>query len=371
MNEPRADAPPPPAGAGRAPATTALATLTPRVTRAWYVVAMSSEVKRKPLRRRLFGVPIVVWRGASGQVGVLVDRCPHRNVRLSDGWVKGETIQCGYHGWCFEPEQGRCTDIPGFTGDPDAPGRAGEPYAVVEQQGLVWVWGDRSCEPEGAPFRFPWADHPDYLTVRRPVHAPGPVHAVVENALDVPHTAFLHGGLFRTDKAERSPITCHLRRFHDRAEVEFVGEEAPEGLAARILAPSGGELTHVDRFHLPSITEVEYRLGEDSHVVLSGACTPQDDFDTMLYAVVSIRTPLPNWLVRAAVTPLALRIFHQDAVVLGKQTEALQAFGEARFASTEIDLLGPHILKLMHRAARGEVGDPDAAPYTREVTLMV
>ena len=37
--------------------------------------------------------------------------------------------------------------------------------------------------------------------------------------------------------------------------------------------------------------------------------TPVDDFVTRVYAVVTFRLPLPDWLVKPFLTPVALRIF--------------------------------------------------------------
>jgi phenylpropionate dioxygenase-like ring-hydroxylating dioxygenase large terminal subunit len=347
----------------------ALAHLAPRIRGAWYVLAMSGEVTTAPIVRKLYGVPITVFRGADGVVGALVDRCPHRNIPLSGGVVVGDALQCPYHGWQFARD-GRCAKIPGYEGEADHPSRRPVAYAVREQQGFVWAWGDPDQEPVGDPFWFRLADNPDYLVVRREMRAQASVHAVVENALDVPHTAFLHGGLFREDKKDRKPIRCVIERGPTSVQCEFIGESAPTGIAARILAPRGGVVTHFDRFYLPSITEVEYRLGEDTHVMLNGACTPVDDWDTRLYAVVCVKSPLPKWLVRLAVQPIALKIFGQDAVILKAQTEALHSFGESSYASTDIDLLGPQILRLMTRASRG--AEPEAAGvYRKEVTLLV
>jgi phenylpropionate dioxygenase-like ring-hydroxylating dioxygenase large terminal subunit len=353
---------------GRASAS--LAALAPRIKDAWYVIAMSHEVTGTPIVRALYGVPITVFRRPDGSAAALLDRCPHRNVPLSGGKVVEGDLQCPYHGWRFAAD-GRCTAIPGLDGPADHPARRATAYPVREQQGFVWVWGEPDKEPVGEPFRFRLADDPAYLTVRREVRTRGSVHAVVENALDVPHTAFLHGGLFREDRKDRRPIRCVIQRHQDRVECEFIGESRPTGLAGRILSPSGGMVTHFDRFFLPSITEVEYRIGDENHIVLNGACTPVDDWDTRLYAVVCIRTRLPRWLVRLAVQPLAMHIFGQDAVVLKQQADALHSFGEASYASTDIDLLGPHILRLMTRAARGEPVDPNAPPYVRETTLLV
>lgn len=341
----------------------------PRVRNAWYVLATSRELRRKPLQRRLFGQPVVLFRGAGGAAACLLDRCPHRNVPLSAGRVVGDRLACAYHGWQFDTG-GRCRHIPALHGEPDAANRRVPSFAVREQQGFVWVWGRPDEVPEVEPFRFAWAESPDHVVIRRRVSARASLHMVIENALDVPHTAFLHRGLFRVD-ADRNEITAVVKRWHDRVECEYVGEPRPEGLIGRLLSPSGGIVTHFDRFYLPSILEVEYRIGDENHIVVDGACTPVDDFETDLYAVVAVRTRLPIRLLRPFVEPFALRIFGQDAAMLELQTRSVQTFGGQQYASTEIDLLGPHVLRLLRRAERGELGDPGAEPWTREVRLSV
>lgn len=345
---------------------------TPKVRRAWYALDTSEAIGSRGLQRyRLFGVPLVVWRTSLGAVRALTDRCPHRNIALSEGARRGDEIQCGYHGWTFDGG-GRCTRIPGLDGPADRPGRRAEVWTLREQQGLVWCWGvpDEDPGPTSLPTRFPEADDPRYLTVRRRLRAPGTLHQVVENALDVPHTAFLHGGWFRQDGPRRA-VSCTVRRFRDRAECVFEGETPPTGLAARLLGVRGGDLVHVDRFVLPSITEVEYRLGHGSHLLLRGACTPVDEDHTDVIACVSIRTPLPHALVRAVIQPVALRIFSQDAVVLRQQRDCVDQTGGARFVSTEIDVLGAPILRLLREAADGTTPDELGPLSERRVTMWL
>lgn len=349
-----------------------LRAITPRVRRAWYVFCTSDDLRRGPVRRVVHGTPWVVFRTEHGAAAVLEDRCPHRSVALSSGRVVGETLQCRYHGWRIGRD-GACAHVPALDADQPLPRKTVLSLPVREQQGFVWAWTAPEEPPRGEPFRFVEADDPAFLTVRKALPVPGPVHSVIENALDVPHTAFLHGGLFREDKADRRRIRCHIRRFADRAECWYLGEQAPTGLAARILSPSGGEITHVDRFHLPSITEVEYRIGEENQVFLRGACTPVDDWNTVMYAVVSLRSRLPHALLRPIVEPIALRIFGQDADILGEQVDQLKGFGEARYTSTEIDVLGHHILRLLHTAARDGLPTVRATEpeYERDVAMWV
>jgi phenylpropionate dioxygenase-like ring-hydroxylating dioxygenase large terminal subunit len=338
--------------------------------KAWYVLGTSAEVLKgaKPLRRTLYSDPIVLWRGDDGVAVAMLDRCPHRDVPLSFGCVKTNHIQCAYHGWEFD-KTGACKRVPSLLSEPDKQARRAGVHPLREQQGFIWVWADRESAPDCEPYSFRFADRTDYIVVRQTVRAKAGLHAVAENALDVPHTAFLHGGLFRNDATERNRITCVLRRTDDMAECEYIGEPRPEGIVAKILSPSGGVVTHFDRFHMPCVVEVEYSIGDENHIVNAAALTPVEDHLTDLYSVVALKTRIPGFILKPVVLPLALRIFQQDAVVLELQTESMRHFGSAKYVSTEVDLLGPHILRLLHRAASGAT-EP-AEPYSVEIEMEV
>jgi phenylpropionate dioxygenase-like ring-hydroxylating dioxygenase large terminal subunit len=342
-----------------------------RLPQQWFILCTSRELGNKPLARTLQGVPLVLFRGAEGKPGALADRCPHRNVPLSLGRVVGGQLQCGYHGWRFDT-QGQCRAVPGFTGEPEAKSRCAASYATREQEGFVWVYSTPGVEPAHEPYRFPLLDAPGYSTVRRVLRAQGSLHALLENTLDVPHTSFLHGGLFRTEK-KRAEIDVVVRRSAEQVEAEYIGEPRPEGLVGRLLAPGGGVLKHFDRFLMPSIAQVEYRLGEDSHMLVTSAMTPVGDWDTLVFAVVTFRLPLPHWIVKPFITPVALHIFQQDARILERQTETIRRFGTESFASTEVDVLGPSILRLMRQAERDKPagGPPSAEVHETRLKMQV
>jgi phenylpropionate dioxygenase-like ring-hydroxylating dioxygenase large terminal subunit len=242
-------------------------------------------------------------------------------------------------------------------------------FPVREQDGFVWVYPTANAEPDTSPFAFPEIDAPGYTTVYQCVEAEASVHATIENALDVPHTAFLHKGLFR-GTSEPNEIDVVVSRWHDRVEAEYIGEPRPEGVVGRLLSPSGGTVTHFDRFFMPSIAQVEYSIGEENHILVTAVCTPVTDFYTKLHAVISFRTRIPGALIRPVVQPLALRIFSQDAVVLKAQTQSIHRFGGEQFVSTDIDLLGPHIWRLMRQAERGDVV-PVEEPARKELKMRV
>jgi len=321
----------------------------------WYVIAASDEVTAQPQPSLLGGLPLVTFRDATGRPAALLDRCAHRNAPLSLGRVVGTNIQCRYHGWQFDPS-GTCRQVPGLVGDAPHPNRRVPSHACRDAQGWLWVYSEPDVEPEHGPYEIPCADHPSYFTVRERIRMPGPLDAVAENALDVPHTAFVHAGLFRRNK-DRKPIDVIVRSTRDRVEAEFVGEERPKGVVGRLLAPKGGRVFHCDRFILPCIAQVEYRLGERSHIVTTAALTPRTETETDLFATVAVDVPIPKTVLRTVVKPSAMHIVRQDAEILQHQTDQIRRFGGESFASTEIDVLGLRIKKLLREAASGRLRD--------------
>lgn len=337
----------------------------------WYIACRSRELRRAPRNRRILGVPLVLFRDGAGRAAALLDRCPHRNAPLSEGRVVAPgRLQCRYHGWEFDGG-GVCRLVPGLVGWSEARGRRVEAYPVAERDGFVWVYGTPDAEPAREPFALPLAAERGYTTVVEEVTVEATVHAACENALDVPHTAYLHRGLFRGTRGEPVTIDVEVRRFADRVEAEYLGEPRPPGLAARLLSPSGGIVQHWDRFILPSIAQVEYRLGAENHVLVTTAMTPVTDFHTRLFAVISFRLRIPGWVVRPLLRPLALRIFRQDAEILALQARTIQEFGGERFMSTDSDVLGREIWRLMRQAERGSVAPPPEGAAVRRLQLQV
>ncbi|MBY4610485.1 Rieske 2Fe-2S domain-containing protein [Rhizobium sp. 9T] len=82
--------------------------------------------------------PIALWRGQSRRLSASSDRCPHRGMRLSHGFVRGDALSCIYHGWSYSPT-GRCIRIPAHP-DLVPPETIRVAVQQVEEQGgIIWV----------------------------------------------------------------------------------------------------------------------------------------------------------------------------------------------------------------------------------------
>ncbi|SDU80773.1 3-phenylpropionate/trans-cinnamate dioxygenase ferredoxin subunit [Arcanobacterium phocae] len=57
-------------------------------------------------------IPIAVIHAESGSWFATHDRCTHGRVKLSEGWVEDETIECSRHGAAFDLASGQVLTPP-------------------------------------------------------------------------------------------------------------------------------------------------------------------------------------------------------------------------------------------------------------------
>lgn len=322
----------------------------------WYPLARSSELGRRPLAATLMGTPLVAFRGADGRPGVVLDRCAHRNYPLSLGRVGGDgLLECGYHGWSYDAG-GQCRRVPGLLHGRTQSTWHVPCYAAVESDGFVWVWGEPDAEPRRPPFALPTMTGPGAGESVFRCDLDATLRSTLENALDVPHTAFLHRGLFRGSTPRT--ITAVRRPIENGVEVQYLGE--PVGMGP-IRLPEGGGRTfdHWDRFLLPSIAQIEYAVDGWFRIVNTIVQLPLEPFRTRAWFVVRFTSRLPARLVQLVVQQQGRRILRQDADALAQQTERVRSFGGERYSSTELDLLGTAIWRVLRAAERAE--QPDGA----------
>lgn len=115
----------------------------------WVAIALAQDVPMAGTRAILLSErELVAWRGADGMVRVWNDRCPHRGMRLSFGFVRENVLNCLYHGWQYVGS-GVCQMIPAHPDLTVPPTIRATVFAAVEQDGLVWV--NLSRNPTSAP----------------------------------------------------------------------------------------------------------------------------------------------------------------------------------------------------------------------------
>ncbi len=160
--------------------------------RFWQPVLFADDLTDLPVRVRILGEELVVFRDFSGEVGLLELHCPHRGTSLEFGLVSQKGIRCCYHGWLFDVD-GAILETPGEP--PDSTLKdwlCHGAYPTHEYNGTIFAY---MGPPETQP-PFPVYDsfvRPGYrLIPGKKYFYPCNWLQILENAMDPVHTAFLH-----------------------------------------------------------------------------------------------------------------------------------------------------------------------------------
>lgn len=329
----------------------------PALQKAWYIACRSSQLKSKPLSRLILNLPLVLFRNSTGKASAFLDRCPHRNIALSKGWVKGQVLVCPYHGWEFDTE-GICQNVPGLTDEQPQKARNAFVYPVVEQDGMVWVYPSLET-PVSQPPRFEFLHEAGYTHFVAERTLPVALPDALENFLDATHTHFVHSGLIRSE-GKRKTVNITVQREADRAQAEYTDEGTQSGVISRLFG--GGVDKSFGRYIFPSTAQLEYRAGAQTKMMINLCFTPETETSQRLYAVVVGRGPA---IFKPVIQLLFLQAYQQDKHILDMQRENLEKFEKAQYVFTDADVLLPHILHIMKH------GPTPVTASTRTVKLLL
>lgn len=172
----------------------------------WYVAAWSHDIDRALKAETFLGENLVLYRKQDGTPVALEDACPHRKLPLSDGALKGDAVQCGYHGLTFDGA-GTCIAAP--TQKDAIPKRATvKSYPVVDRYRFLWIWmGDPEKADPDAIFNIENFDDPTWgKTDGGVLDIDCNYLWVVDNLLDPSHVAWVHVSSFAGGGTDDAPL---------------------------------------------------------------------------------------------------------------------------------------------------------------------
>jgi phenylpropionate dioxygenase-like ring-hydroxylating dioxygenase large terminal subunit len=247
------------------------------IRRYWIPALLSSEIPEPdgtPARVRLLGEDLVAFRDTNGQVGLLEERCPHRQASLALGLNEKGGLRCLYHGWKFAVD-GRCLEIPT---EPSGLRQTAPPCAVAyashEAGGMVWAYlGPQELRPDFPDFE--WLNMAEGHSVPFKIRADCNYAQLTEGTIDSAHAGVLH---------REQPWDAPAKYDHERdltPKIEF--ELMPYGLryAGVRRHRSGGTHIRVTQVILPFTTLIPPPgAGPYKDRRMANAFVPRDDEST-------------------------------------------------------------------------------------------
>ncbi|HSC43541.1 MAG: Rieske 2Fe-2S domain-containing protein [Deltaproteobacteria bacterium] len=307
----------------------------------WYPISWSREVTDKPVAVKLLDQPLVLWR-ASGQVSAFYDLCIHRGAALSLGWIEGNQLVCGYHGWNYAGD-GSCTRIPSLSPDREIPAKArAKAFRARERYGLVWV-----ClgEPRLDIPEFP-SEFGDPSFNWEPYTSEGQWRAnaarMIENLADFSHFPWVHAGILGDPNQAESPqITL--------TEVQGGFQYEIDTPVNRFRASSAAKQLYT--VMLPFMVIIQRRqpgsIERHTNIYL---CTPVSNHETKFYRLAgrNYRDVKPDEQLNAQ----HRRIFEQDKRIVESQRPEELPLDLAE----ELHLRGPDTPALEYRRRLKQMG---------------
>jgi phthalate 4,5-dioxygenase len=189
--------------------------------RHWIPACLSEEVGMpdgKPVRTRLLGEDLIVFRDSEGKLGVLDEYCPHRRVSLAYARNEECGLRCLYHGWKMDVEG----NVLEMASEPPESGFAEKvkmkAYPAREAGGFVWTYmGSAETMPE---FEAPaFAPSPDTEVSIVKIHVNCNWAQILEGQIDSAHSSSLHSSEMKPAKVDSAKAvdTHWLRPSTDKA----------------------------------------------------------------------------------------------------------------------------------------------------------
>jgi phenylpropionate dioxygenase-like ring-hydroxylating dioxygenase large terminal subunit len=220
----------------------------------WYPALRSDQVRGTSMHTAmLLGIPLVVGRDAHHAAFALRDSCPHRGMPLSFGLFDGQTLECSYHGWKFEPQTGMCCEVPSRTErDKLKVERVfAQPFPCEEQDGYFWVHMPETEQRDEAPPSPPRLATfgPKYRITRLEAELPCHVDHGIIGLMDPAHGPFVHQAWW-------------WRSRRSIQEKEKVFEPIPNGFRIRAHSPSANSAFYklLGVYGQPITTQIEFVL---------------------------------------------------------------------------------------------------------------
>lgn len=226
--------------------------------RYWWPIWFSESVTNKPVPVRLLGEDLVLFRDATGELGLTERYCAHRRASLQFGRVEPNGIRCCYHGWLFD-RSGRCLETPmepdGSTLKDDVGIAA---YKTQEVCGLIFAY----LGPDPAPVLPPY----DLLHFKSAVSDIGAEEEHcnwlqrAENLVDQYHLTVLHASVY-PDMALKRPFAEWERTWYGIRVRSSVSGRA-QAKISHFIFPSVNRFTRARIGDVPS-HRLRYRVPVD------------------------------------------------------------------------------------------------------------
>lgn len=264
--------------------------------RYWVVVSRSEDLKDIPLRVKILGEELVLFRDDSARLGLLALHCSHRGTSLEYGDIECGGLRCPYHGWLYDIE-GNCLEQPAEPPQSLFYKKVKQvSYPVRELGGLIWAYmGPDKPDPPPLPQYSALVRRDGFRAIPLPRYYEYNWFNFFENAPDITHASILHAS--GTGHATRTWGDNFFNRMNvppfDVIETDY----GIEIISHKPGPKAGTKYVHIMSAALPGIVQVTGRTEDESDDERTLFITPSDNDHFIVFSADFHAGSDPDFLV--------------------------------------------------------------------------
>ena len=294
----------------------------------WYLICPASEVRDQIISKTLHRQKIIIYRDHEGKLVALEDRCCHRNVQLSLGYLREGRVVCGYHGWEYD-HHGNCVLIPSQLPENKIPPTAKiKSFPVQEFNRWVWVFlGDSEKADQINPLDIPEMNKWEFTYKAYTFKAD--LESTAESLVDPYHIAFAH-------RNSIGSFMGQIEEFPSDFDIQF-HEDGIEGHYNRANRGSIGEKMYFGReenldtfyrFYFPNFSRLQINFKKRTLLILEHVVQVDDDHVEMMQITLwdNIFSKFPAFG-RFFMARKSQKIVAEDIELLESQLSLMRSYG--------------------------------------------
>tara|TARA_B100001094_G_C18192670_1_gene808368 strand:+ start:2582 stop:3577 length:996 start_codon:yes stop_codon:yes gene_type:complete len=280
------------------------------ITSVPWSLGIASNITNKPKKVKLPGnKSIVLFRTKDNTIKAIDDVCPHRGASFSQGKVKGDCIECPYHGWTYDGN-GHLHFIPSNLNKSKPLNADVESYIIKEYNNFVWILPD--CEIE-IPYCKELSTN-KYNRVTGESVVKGNWIDWVANGLDISHINYVH------DFAdENNGEITDFKTYHLANSIKCKAYVRPKAVSVMTEPMQVRQCPIRAEFFYPNTSIVKIKLKDPYEFITYTTITPQTEDTSLMTWCFAYNINLLD--------PIAMKIlktkFHNEMLKTISEDEAI------------------------------------------------
>jgi phenylpropionate dioxygenase-like ring-hydroxylating dioxygenase large terminal subunit len=294
----------------------------------WYLICPETELKKQIINRKILNQEIILFRDEQGGIAALENRCCHRNVRLSLGYLEQGHVVCGYHGWKYD-SAGTCIHIPSQTAEAKIPQTAKiRSYPTLVFNRWIWVFmGDAEKAAGIKPYDLP--EMKEWNFTYQSYTFESDLELAAESLVDPYHLNYAHRRSIKSllGRIEEFPAQFNLQVLEDGLSGTYLRANRGSFFEKMYFGHEPLLTAHI-RFYYPTLSRLEVRFKKRILLILEQIIEVDDRHVNMIQITLwkNIFSLFPAFA-RFFMKRKSDQIVREDLALLSSQAELSRQHG--------------------------------------------